>query len=216
MRLPIWCCSFALASLLAAQESKPTPASASDLFGPGWRWELKPTRLQAAFDPEGATRRKVWSEQGQQAFVPSGSLLLVQSAAGRPIFSHLRTKDLELRGSAAPEFRPVLLLEDGSHLTSVMSMGQGRADLQENRYVFAPPKDAAAVDRFALAILDFAGKQERARVGAERALALGASVLPLPRLGEALAFDLPALTGERVRAQELLGKVVLIDCWATW
>ena len=45
---------------------------------------------------------------------------------------------------------------------------------------------------------------------------LGASVLPLPLMGEPFDFELPTLDGKTIRSGDLKGKVVLLDFWATW
>ena len=50
----------------------------------------------------------------------------------------------------------------------------------------------------------------------QRAKVAGVAVLPLPRVGEAFDFALTIVDGKKISAVELRGKVVLIDCWATW
>jgi hypothetical protein len=72
------------------------------------------------------------------------------------------------------------------------------------------------IAKVALGVLDGAGRLERARDGQQRAERLGASVLPLPRVGQQLTFDLPTIDGARFRSADQLGKVVVIDCWAVW
>jgi thiol-disulfide isomerase/thioredoxin len=38
----------------------------------------------------------------------------------------------------------------------------------------------------------------------------------MPEVGKPLAFELVDLNGESIRSQDLKGKLVLIDFWATW
>jgi thiol-disulfide isomerase/thioredoxin len=41
-------------------------------------------------------------------------------------------------------------------------------------------------------------------------------VLPWPQAGEAYPFTLTTIDGRKIHSENLKGKVVLIDCWATW
>ena len=206
----------ATAAAVVAQENTPAPTDLRAVFGPGWVWELKPTRLQDGFDPSGQGAPKVWTQYGQTAWVPSGHVSLVLTAADQPVLTHLRNKGLDARGTSATDYRAVLFGTDGKPVFPQISMGASRGDLAEQRYVFPAQKDPAAIATFALCKLDLAGKRERAQEGAARAEKLGASVLPLPLLGEPFEFDLPTLAGGRFRSKEHLGKVIVIDSWATW
>ena len=49
----------------------------------------------------------------------------------------------------------------------------------------------------------------------ERAKEAGIEVLPRGHIGEAYDFILTSLEGKKIRARDLRGKVVLIDCWST-
>src|SRR5262249_23704921 len=55
-----------------------------------------------------------------------------------------------------------------------------------------------------------------ARAALERARKEGVEVLPCPEIGKPFDFVLTTTDGKKVRARDLRGKVVLIDCWATW
>jgi RNA polymerase sigma factor (sigma-70 family) len=44
----------------------------------------------------------------------------------------------------------------------------------------------------------------------------GIEILPRPEVGKPFAFSLTDTKGRAIRASELKGKVVLIDCWAGW
>ena len=203
----------------AAPTARP-PAPADDaltILGAGWRWDLPPTALRAGWAPEGQTAPKPWTQYGQSSFAPSGLVQVVRTATGDAIVTHVRTQDLELRGSAAPQFQAVLLRENGKALLPRMSMSMGRGGISETRYVFADLGDQAdSVQRFALGILDLDGKLARAAAGEERARALGARVLPLPLIGKPLAFELPTTDGGTFKSAEHRGEVILLDAWATW
>jgi hypothetical protein len=182
------------------------------MFGTGWQWELAPTKLQDC----SAGEARPWTQHGESQFVPSGLVSLVLTAANQPVLTHVLLNAGKQRGSATTDYRPVLLTADGTPIFAMMSMGSSRNDLGETRYVFAAQKDASAIASFALGKLDLDGKRERAREGAARAKELGASVLPLPVVGEPIAFDLPTIDGGHFASQDHLGQVIVIDCWATW
>jgi RNA polymerase sigma factor (sigma-70 family) len=55
-----------------------------------------------------------------------------------------------------------------------------------------------------------------AREALDRAQNAHIEVLPWPQVGEVYDFTLTAIDGKKLRARDLRGKVVLIDCWATW
>lgn len=54
------------------------------------------------------------------------------------------------------------------------------------------------------------------RAALERARREGIEVLPCPELGKPFDFILTTIDGKKVHSRDLRGKVVLIDCWATW
>jgi thiol-disulfide isomerase/thioredoxin len=45
---------------------------------------------------------------------------------------------------------------------------------------------------------------------------LNIEVLPWAEVGWDYSFDLTSIDGKKLRSADLKGKVVLIDCWATW
>src|SRR5262245_55032132 len=181
-----------LATFLSAQTAAPAPR---DVFGPGWRWELPPTGLRDAFTPQASPQSspqsspqasslvkapKLWVEQGQGAFVPSGRVSLVHTSAGNPVLTHLCIGTSDAQGSAKADYRPVLFAADGQRIWPDISMSESQKDLTETRYLFPLQKDPGAIQSFGLAVLDLEGKRARAKEGAARAQELGASVLPLP------------------------------------
>jgi thiol-disulfide isomerase/thioredoxin len=78
---------------------------------------------------------------------------------------------------------------------------------------YAPLKSAASHEKFRADLtrmidLLLAGKKDAAR--AQAAPSKGEELAPLP------AFMLTTLDGKKVTKQDLLGKVVLVEVWATW
>ena len=62
--------------------------------------------------------------------------------------------------------------------------------------------------------------QEESRLRAGQAMrdakAAGVEILPLPRVGETYDFSVTSIEGKAIRSGDLKGKVVVIDCWASW
>jgi peroxiredoxin len=57
-------------------------------------------------------------------------------------------------------------------------------------------------------------RMNAAREALERAKTFHIEVLPWPQPGEAYPFTLTAIDGQKIRSEDLKGKVVLIDCWS--
>jgi len=55
-----------------------------------------------------------------------------------------------------------------------------------------------------------------AREALERAKIAKIEVIPWPQVGETYPFTLTTIDGQKIRSDDLKGKVVVIDCWATW
>ena len=61
-----------------------------------------------------------------------------------------------------------------------------------------------------------AAKEAASVEAIEKARGKGIDLLPWPRVGEPYDFTLKTGDGQVLRSRDLKGKVVLIDCWATW
>ncbi len=69
---------------------------------------------------------------------------------------------------------------------------------------------------FGIEVMGREGEKVRADAAAERAQQAGIETLPLPRVGEPYEFALTTLDGRRVSSADYRGKLLLVDCWATW
>jgi RNA polymerase sigma factor (sigma-70 family) len=76
-----------------------------------------------------------------------------------------------------------------------------------------PKKDVAW---FGIEKITERGRTLRREHAEKKALELGLEILPRPRIGQAYGFSLVDTQGRQVRSEDYLGKVLIIDCWATW
>lgn len=190
-------------STLPAQADDPPPPS-EHLPGPGWRWEMPPRELPSH-----------WLSRGFARHVESGVLSLFATAGGSVVAQHVWDRDPAWSRVERPAFRVVLLDGDGEPRPSRGTMTVTRDGRSIARHSFDGdgPGD---LERIGLAVLDFDGRVEAAAAAREEAEEIGASTLPLPIVGEPFPFDLPTMDGGRVRSEDLRGKVVLLDAWASW
>jgi RNA polymerase sigma factor (sigma-70 family) len=118
-------------------------------------------------------------------------------------------------------------------------------DRQKNRYLFGPDEgglNSTVLREFALEHNEFrlqpgrlaydqvdrlgievvpaevlrAEREAASAVAMKKAREAGIEILPRPEVGKPFEFALPASDGKSLSSSGLKGKVVLIDCWATW
>lgn len=171
----------------------------------GWQWEQEPVELYPT-----------WKTGGFSRFVESGIVQLHRLAGDVIIVEHIRNKDVAAMGSKAPRYDVFLLREDGTRVNSRGASSMTRDELSISTLSFGKVDDLDSINRIGLAVLTFEGRKEAAAAGMARARDVGAKVLPLPVVGEPLEFELKTMDGGVIRSEDLLGKVVLIDHWATW
>jgi RNA polymerase sigma factor (sigma-70 family) len=125
-------------------------------------------------------------------------------------------------GSGRREYRPVLLDDQNNRYLpkSVSSASSERRDgvgvgLSKWRM---DPKVLPANKVAHIGIEEVTTDAHRiaAREALEQAQREGIEVMPYPEIGKPFDFNLTALDGKKVSTQNLHGKVILIDCWATW
>ncbi len=182
------------------------------------RFELAPG-CHWAIAPRGAIPSSVGSN-GIHAMVeqkgPDGSMTI--------ILAHMRKGGPD----PGPEIRPVLFDAQGRrHLPKVLEGGSNAglavpgAMLHHRKYRLDPADlPAGKAANFGVeAVPSEVRRATREAASAEaigRARARGIDLLPWPRVGQPYEFTLETGDGRVVRSLDLKGKVVLIDCWATW
>jgi uncharacterized protein (TIGR03067 family) len=132
-----------------------------------------------------------------------------------------------LPGYRSPEYRPVLLDAQGKRYLPEASGGRGSSERSDgvagsvitslSRWRMDPKVlPAEKVSRIGIEALTPEYHRITALAALERAREEGLEVLPCPEVGKPFDFVLTTTDGKKLRARDLYGKVVLIDCWATW
>ena len=126
-------------------------------------------------------------------------------------------------GSHPPEYRPVLL--DGANKRYLLdTLSGGGSSRRRDGPIVAlsrwrmDPKvlPGEKVARLGIEALTPEFHREAAREAQQQARKVGMEVLPYPEVGQAFDFSVTTIAGKKLQAKDLRGKVVVIDCWATW
>jgi thiol-disulfide isomerase/thioredoxin len=191
----VWTClvsGFLIAAPARAQSA--TPAAPNPL---GWSWAYEPVPL------DGPTAARAIGEITLTvARLADDSVFATVSRAGAMELTGLRTEyrlvGLDAAG-ARHEFRQ--RSSAGSQSITILS--------------FQIPASPAMV-KLGVEVLRPEGRRLVAQEAVRNAKEQGLEVLPLPEVGKPLAFELTDVKDQTIRSQDLHGKLVLIDCWATW
>jgi len=105
--------------------------------------------------------------------------------------------------------------EGGRH--ELKGYGGSSGDLTMMTY--SAPLESLSYNEVAFAgieVLSAEGWPVASDEAAKRARAAGITTLPLPQVGKTFEFELVGTNGVAVNSTSFAGKVVVIDCWATW
>ncbi len=167
---------------------------------PGCQWLVHPDDARTA----------LWGQDGVNAVLDrdrDGALLVTLAA---PAGQHMRVG-----------FRPVAF--DAGRRRHVpdqviaKTTGDGVDAVRLARYRLDPkavPGDKVAA--FGVELVTPRSFRLAREGAAARARARGVDVLAFPEVGRPFGFAVTALDGKRLTAEGLRGKVVLVNCWATW
>ena len=158
----------------------------------GWTWRIPPVSGQAS----------VWATQGMVALMDDDNGAMSVSLAFPEGSGELRVVALDKTGNRFE-------LKGGEGGSS-----NGVALFRHRLDPAVLPR--AQVARIGVEQITERGKIERREAAMAKAKELSLDILPRPFVGEPYAFSLKDTAGRAIRSQDLKGKVVLIDCWATW
>lgn len=177
----------------------------------GWQWIVPPIHKQSGLnsDMHSAQIRKEVGEDGWTGFIvlmeegKDHELMLVFARPG------------SFRGYY--EWRPIAFDVEGERHRLRAHMAVGTDGVMLERWSSSPDTlPASRVTHVGLEGLTAAGLKKEADVAAQRAAKQGLKVLPFPIVGKPYRFEVMDVRGNAIDSDELRGRVVLLDLWATW
>lgn len=116
------------------------------------------------------------------------------------------------------DMRVVAFDKDGNrYLPARQGWGGAASGLAMLRFRLDPKKLLAAqVEYVGIEGITEEGLKYASEAAVKRAQEKGVEVLPLPEVGKPYEFSVTTSDGKAIDSRKLRGKVVLIDCWASW
>jgi peroxiredoxin len=119
--------------------------------------------------------------------------------------------------SGVPQFRPIAFDAARHRYALEGDGGVGTGQVSMYRYRLKPEAlPAKKVAYLGVEMMTADGERIIALEAAKRARKEGVEVLPFAEVGKIYDFTLTSIDGKKVHTKDLRGKVVVIDCWATW
>jgi thiol-disulfide isomerase/thioredoxin len=114
-------------------------------------------------------------------------------------------------------YRPVAFNEEMRRFEMGEPLGAGSNDVRMIRYRLDP--GLLSHERVCFVGFEVLGPEGWKTVSAEavkKANQDGVEILPYPEIDAQYEFSLTSVDGRKLESNDFLGKVVLLDCWATW
>jgi hypothetical protein len=166
---------------------------------PGYVWAVRPQEVE---QPELNNRRDV---TGTVETDPGGALVV--TVVHPPRYSR----------AGRPYYRPVAFDAAGRRFLFSLVKGSVNDRGAKNLYRLPPQVlPANGVKKVGVEELPPEGRKAAAEHAARLARARGLQPLPLPEPGQPYEFTLTAEDGRPIRSRDLLGRVIVLHCWAFW
>jgi hypothetical protein len=181
--------------------AKEAPKAAADPFpnSPGYVWAVAPQ------DPGRLKLNNPSSVKATVKMGPDGALVVTVSHP--PRYSR----------AGRPYYRPVAF--DATGRRFLFSLVEGSVNNRQSVNCYRLPPEVLrgdSVRNVGVEELPTEGRQVAAEHAARLARARGLEPLSLPEVGRMYEFTLTADDGRPINSRDLLGKVVVIHCWAFW
>ena len=173
----------------------------------GWEWVFSPA-------PLGDDIHRYPRSMGGQDIVAS-----IMPGPGQDVFVTITSQaDTVASDAATTEYRAFLFDADDNPIKNGagMMVGNGTLMAQTIRFEVDPDRFDRSNLSIGVARLTLDGRIEASLEALDEARAVGAKALPLPIVGRPYEFEMPTIDGGVIRSEDLRGKVVVIDSWATW
>ncbi len=154
---------------------------------------------------------------GGNSMSPAGQVVEIFQNEADGALSAVLTYPSSAERHGNPEYRPVAYDAQRQRYVLQMAVSCSNKKVSAYRYRLDPKLLAAnKVKYVGVEKLIPEGDEQIARHAAQEARRLGIEVLPIPELNKPYEFTLTTVEGAKVSSRDLRGKVVLVDCWATW
>jgi thiol-disulfide isomerase/thioredoxin len=125
---------------------------------------------------------------------------------------------VQVRRTPGNEYRPVVFVDGGKERMDVEGRGSVHMP-QGGASIFGLPEGVTLAGKRVALGIEVLTPEARRRLqyrAFSQAKESGKKLLPPPEEGAPYEFELTTVEGDTLRSSALRGKVVVIDCWATW
>lgn len=173
----------------------------------GWEWVFPPSPLGESF--------------GRYPVSIAGAdvLAVYLPGAGNDVAATLSTAaESGVTDAHETEYRAYLVAPDGNLIQGrgMSTSGNGKVTTHTSMFALEEDRFDRAELSMGVARLTLDGRIEASLEAMAEARAVGAKALPLPIIGKPYDFEMPTIDGGVIRSEDLRGKVVVVDSWATW
>jgi thiol-disulfide isomerase/thioredoxin len=183
---------------LCASCNRPAQPEASFPNATGWSWQVEPQP----------------ASKGSQSI--SGGMLLLHEWKGGGI----RVTTVYLDSSEMGVLRSRAVVIDSSGRRHLSSLGGAASSSGVSMKTFLFPVDSITWEGARFVGIEKLTEESMRTVlapaAARKLKQAGVDVLGYPEVGKPYPFDLWAMNGTRISSKTLLGRVVLLDFWASW
>ncbi|HMB68776.1 MAG TPA: TlpA disulfide reductase family protein [bacterium] len=166
---------------------------------PGWKWAVEPME---------------WRNL-QTVATWGGIISFNRGEHGLNVY--LARMEAETEIQPRTRYDAVALDAAGERLEAVEMRGNGLWGGVSLRHFEFSEADADSIARVGVEALDRDGWRKVSRAARQEAEAEGIRTLPFPEVGKPYSFRLDLASGDgEVQSADYSGKVLLIDCWASW